>query len=193
MSYISLSSFSRSHAPPRKSRDNFRNSRIVHKLRAGLTLQNLDDPALVLRTEPNEPKADPRSLMDRVRAHFEDDVRSEKSAKSVVSQKSVKSSIVGINNPLLRHLSMSDSANLSQRSFLIGEREEEMLHQLSLVELDKRLDTLLDAKMRALLENNQRRLATKRVSDFERVKLENRVRRLDESLSRILEAIKNRK
>lgn len=61
------------------------------------------------------------------------------------------------------------------------------------MELEKRLDTLLDAKMRALLESNQRRLTAKHVSDFERVKLSSKMRRLDASLSKILEALQRRK
>ena len=67
------------------------------------------------------------------------------------------------------------------------------MQHLNLLELEKRLDTLLDAKMRTLLESNERRLASKRISDFERAKLQSRTRRLDDSLARILEIIRTRK
>ena len=68
-----------------------------------------------------------------------------------------------------------------------------MLQHLSLLELEKRLDTLLDAKMRALLESNKKKLASKHLSDFDRAKLQSRIRRIDNSLARILEAIRSRK
>jgi|JI6StandDraft_1071083.scaffolds.fasta_scaffold02763_7 hypothetical protein len=124
MSYISLSSFGSSTLAGRKSREPFRNSRVLHKLRGSNTLQNLEEPQLALRTEPSEPQPEPKSLLDKVRHHFEDDARSEKSHRSIASQKSVKSSFTAMQSRALKHFSIGESANLSQRSFGHIDKEE---------------------------------------------------------------------
>jgi hypothetical protein len=99
MSYISLSSFSRSRTTSRKASHHnlFRNSRIIHKLRNGMNSQDneqmMPPSTKPIKTEPDE-QLQGKSLLNRVKSSIDDDVKSNKSVKSFISRKSASANEV---------------------------------------------------------------------------------------------------